>query len=161
MSTETLTSVSTTGFDCYRTERDAPWFKDRPVMPWPARKLLEKYSGYAPSEVEKEESLPLQIHLSSPPLYHKPTPSPPLSHPWLTIPPHIQRNNARETFPFPCIGTFEFLELTLSNRKRLYHCLLSLLHSGESFLDISCCLGQDIRKLIFDGAPAQNLVGAE
>ena len=29
------------------------------------------------------------------------------------------------------------------------------------FLDVGCCLGTDMRKLVFDGVPAQNLVGIE
>lgn len=32
---------------------------------------------------------------------------------------------------------------------------------GAKYLDIGCCLGQDIRKLVMDGAPAGNLYGAE
>lgn len=36
-----------------------------------------------------------------------------------------------------------------------------LQHHGAKYLDIGCCLGQDIRKLIHDGAPPENLYGAE
>lgn len=32
---------------------------------------------------------------------------------------------------------------------------------GAKYLDIGCCLGQDIRKLVMDGAPPGNLHGAE
>ncbi|KAI9147515.1 AB hydrolase superfamily protein B1A11.02 [Paramyrothecium foliicola] len=32
---------------------------------------------------------------------------------------------------------------------------------GETFLDLGCCFGQDIRKLIHDGAPSQNLIGVD
>lgn len=35
------------------------------------------------------------------------------------------------------------------------------LKQGAKYLDIGCCLGQDIRKLVMDGAPAENLYGAE
>lgn len=35
------------------------------------------------------------------------------------------------------------------------------MQAGATFLDIGCCLGHDIRKLVFDGAPAENLVGVE
>jgi len=51
--------------------------------------------------------------------------------------------------------------LTLSTRNRLYPRLLLRLQAGATFLDIGCCLGQDIRKLVFDGVPAENLAGAE
>lgn len=36
-----------------------------------------------------------------------------------------------------------------------------LKEGGAKYLDIGCCLGQDIRKLVMDGAPAENLYGAE
>ena len=32
---------------------------------------------------------------------------------------------------------------------------------GEQFLDLGCCFGQEIRKLIFDGAPSENLYGTD
>lgn len=35
------------------------------------------------------------------------------------------------------------------------------LKEGAKYLDIGCCLGQDIRKLVMDGAPPANLHGAE
>lgn len=73
----------------------------------------------------------------------------------------FQRDRAWEVFPFPCIGVFDFLEFSLANRSRVYHKLVARLQAGETFLDVGCCFGHDIRKLIFDGAPAENLVGAE
>jgi len=33
--------------------------------------------------------------------------------------------------------------------------------SGDQFLDIGCCFGQDVRRLAFDGAPVQNLHGCD
>lgn len=82
----------------------------------------------------------------------------------LTLPslsPVIQRDRAWDTFPFPCLGTFEFLDLVLSTRNRLYPRLLLRLQGGDTFLDVGCCLGQDIRKLVLDGVPASNVAGAE
>lgn len=35
------------------------------------------------------------------------------------------------------------------------------LKQGAKYLDIGCCLGQDIRKLVMDGAAPENLYGAE
>ncbi|KAL1867148.1 hypothetical protein VTK73DRAFT_4310 [Phialemonium thermophilum] len=43
----------------------------------------------------------------------------------------------------------------------LYPRLLDRLKAGDRFLDVGCCLGQDIRKLVYDGVPGENLVGAE
>jgi SAM-dependent methyltransferase len=53
------------------------------------------------------------------------------------------------------------LELNLSQREDLYPRLLARLRAGDTFLDVGCCLGQDIRKLVFDGVPGENLTGAE
>ncbi|KAK5659581.1 hypothetical protein OQA88_783 [Cercophora sp. LCS_1] len=71
------------------------------------------------------------------------------------------RDRAWETFPFPRIGAFDFLDLALSNRTRVYHKLLTRLQAGDTFLDVGRCLGHDIRKLVFDGAPAENMFGAD
>ncbi len=72
-----------------------------------------------------------------------------------------QRNQAWAVHPYPCLGQFRFLELNLSERAELYPRLVSILKDGGRFLDIGCCLGQDIRKLIYDGAPAAHVAGAE
>ena len=32
---------------------------------------------------------------------------------------------------------------------------------GAKLLDVGCCLGQDLRKLVFDGAPSPNIYGIE
>lgn len=39
--------------------------------------------------------------------------------------------------------------------------MVQRLQQGATYLDIGCCLGQDIRKLVADGAPSENLYGAE
>lgn len=77
-----------------------------------------------------------------------------------------QRNKAWEVHHYPCLGQFRFLELNLSARPQgdLYARLLSMLKSSPSspaFLDVGTCLGQDIRKLIHDGAPPGSVAGAE
>lgn len=65
-------------------------------------------------------------------------------------------------WPYPCLGQFRFLELNLANRANLYPRLLSRLRDGDhKFLDVGCCLGQDIRKLAHDGVPSENLAGIE
>jgi phospholipid N-methyltransferase len=53
------------------------------------------------------------------------------------------------------------LELSLSKRTDIYANLVSRLKEGDTYADVGCCLGQDIRKLIYDGVPAENLVGLE
>lgn len=97
-----------------------------------------------------------------------------------------QRNRAWKVHPYPCLGQFRFLELNLAHRPGdLYPRLLSLLTSNPPssssspppsatspaplgsadptplFLDVGACLGQDVRKLIADGAPPRAVAGAE
>ena len=72
-----------------------------------------------------------------------------------------QRNRAWQIHPYPCLGQFRFLELNLSARGDLYDRLLLALKTGGRFLDVGCCLGQDLRKLVHDGASASHLAGAE
>jgi len=104
---------------------------------------------------------------SSPP-FHPPfpslpshLPSLPFSHSPNTHQDNPQRNRAWATFPYPCVGQFDFLDFPLSTRRMLYPRLLSLLKAGGTLVDVGCCLGHDIRKLVFDGVPGGNLVGVE
>lgn len=77
-----------------------------------------------------------------------------------TDPSTSQRDKAWEIFPYPCIGQFRFLNLSLS-KKPSYASILSRIREGATYLDIGCCIGQDIRKLVHDGAPGGNLHGTE
>lgn len=63
-------------------------------------------------------------------------------------------------FPYPCIGQFKFLGLGL-NLQPSYAEILSRLKSGQKFLDIGCCVGQEIRQLVHDGALEENLYGSD
>ncbi|KAI3398216.1 hypothetical protein diail_9693 [Diaporthe ilicicola] len=70
------------------------------------------------------------------------------------------RDKAWDVFPYPCIGQFKFLRLSLYGLPS-YASMVSRLNQGAKYLDIGCCLGQDIRKLVMDGAPAENIYAAE
>ena len=70
------------------------------------------------------------------------------------------RNAAWEVFPYPCIGQFRFLELSL-NRTAQYAEILQRLKDGQRLLDMACCFGQEIRQLVFDGAPPKNVYGCD
>ncbi|MCJ1432757.1 hypothetical protein MMC27_002114 [Xylographa pallens] len=78
--------------------------------------------------------------------------------------PHVLeiRTLAFAIHPYPCIGQFRFLDLSISLHP-YYRTLLSRLTSAHppTFLDLGCCFGQDIRKLVHDGAPGTALYGAE
>ena len=69
---------------------------------------------------------------------------------------------AWEVFPFPCIGEFWFLSFGLSAHP-YYQQILERLKTdpSERLLDLGCCLGQDLRRLAYDGAPIQCLYGSD
>lgn len=69
---------------------------------------------------------------------------------------HITAIRARAfaVAPYPCIGTYQFLDLSLRTSP-FYPTLLAALRSGtgKTFLDLGCGLGQEIRQLVADGVP--------
>lgn len=67
----------------------------------------------------------------------------------------LQRARAFHEWPYPCIGQLRFLELNLAKHP-YYPDILSRLNKGQTFLDAGCCFGQDLRKLVFDGAPSSS-----
>ncbi|KUI67393.1 hypothetical protein VM1G_03343 [Cytospora mali] len=73
---------------------------------------------------------------------------------------HKVRDQAWEILPYPCIGVFRFLDLPAC-LSPVYPEVLSRVRAGETFLDLGCCFGQDIRKLVYDGAPSDNIVGVD
>ena len=86
------------------------------------------------------------------------------SHPqsffiWLYL---SQRARGFAANPYPCIGHYRFLTLTLLTHP-LYPQILSRLTSSPStiFLDLGCCFGQDLRQLVADGAPSSQLIGLD
>ncbi|KAH9903902.1 S-adenosyl-L-methionine-dependent methyltransferase [Xylariomycetidae sp. FL2044] len=70
------------------------------------------------------------------------------------------RDQAWDVMPFPCIGVFRFLDFPAC-LSPVYPEVLSRVRNGETFLDLGCCFGQDIRKLAHDGAPSHNLIGVD
>ncbi|KAL6714990.1 hypothetical protein ACLMJK_007250 [Lecanora helva] len=113
--------------------KDLPWFQHKigSSLTPAGRKLLEGYSGIAPEDVET----------------------------------HIYRNRdvAWEIFPWPCIGEFWFVSLGLAVHP-YYSTLLQRLKASSApcrLLDLGTCLGQDLRKLVADGADVSRLCGAD
>jgi SAM-dependent methyltransferase len=70
------------------------------------------------------------------------------------------RNEAWNILPYPCIGQFRFLDLSL-NTTAEYPEILHRLSQGQRLLDMACCFGQEIRQLVADGAPAENIYGCD
>lgn len=66
----------------------------------------------------------------------------------------------RLQFPYPCLGHWGFLNLNIE-KSVAYDEVLQRLKDGEQYLDIGCCMGQDIRKLVHDGAPSDNIYASD
>lgn len=91
----------------------------------------------------------------STPLYSSPS-----SLPQTGIADTSQREKAWDIWPYPCIGGFRFVDLNLCTTAQ-YPEILERLKHGEKLLDLGCCFGQEMRKLILDGAPPENLFGTD
>ncbi|TVY67440.1 Methyltransferase trt5 [Lachnellula suecica] len=71
------------------------------------------------------------------------------------------RDEAWDIFPYPCIGGFRFLDLAISKSPDYQDVLQRLKSNNETFLDLGCCFGQELRKVASDGAPQENLYGCD
>ncbi|EIT81835.1 hypothetical protein AO1008_08037 [Aspergillus oryzae 100-8] len=69
-------------------------------------------------------------------------------------------SNNSPSLPYPCIGVFRFLDFG-AHLSPIYPEVIQRLRAGQTFLDLGCCFGQDIRKLVHDGAPSENIIGAD
>ena len=63
-------------------------------------------------------------------------------------------------FPYPCLGHWGFLELT-ARRSPNFEEVIERIKAGGKYLDVGCCVGQDIRKLTYEGAPSENMYGSD
>ncbi|KAI0144852.1 hypothetical protein BJ166DRAFT_539204 [Pestalotiopsis sp. NC0098] len=63
--------------------------------------------------------------------------------------------------PYPCIGLYRFTILTLHTHPLCEKIVERLKAPGATYLDVGCCFGQDLRQLVLDGAPPQNLIGID
>ncbi|KAI4704346.1 hypothetical protein J4E81_001412 [Alternaria sp. BMP 2799] len=75
---------------------------------------------------------------------------------------HIKRvrDEAFSVFPYPCLGNWGFLNFSIE-KNPAYQEVLSRIKDGEQFLDLGCCMGQDIRKLVHNGAPSENTYASD
>jgi hypothetical protein len=101
-----------------------------------ARALLIKHSGLAPDEVGPHvdaivsHSVSLHGILKNVQLIYS-----------------SQREKAFAIYPYPCIGMYRFLDLSIVKTK-VYSEVVQRLKSGEKILDLGCCFGQEIRQLV-------------
>ncbi|KAJ3498324.1 hypothetical protein NLG97_g1218 [Lecanicillium saksenae] len=70
------------------------------------------------------------------------------------------RDEAWKVNADPCIALFKFVHLTLHQLPG-YGFIIARLKASGKYLDIGCCMGQDLRKLVMDGVPSDNLYGTD
>ncbi|KAF2727121.1 hypothetical protein EJ04DRAFT_451979 [Polyplosphaeria fusca] len=75
---------------------------------------------------------------------------------------HIKtiRDQALETFPYPCIGHYRFLDLQIVKSK-VYDEIVTRVKRGQCLMDVGCCIGQELRQVVHDGAPSTRLYGID
>ncbi|AEO69857.1 uncharacterized protein THITE_2056534 [Thermothielavioides terrestris NRRL 8126] len=74
------------------------------------------------------------------------------------------RDKAWAVFPYGCIGSFSFLDLTAQAQDPRFRAVVDRLKapgSAEAFLDVGCCFGHVIRQLIVEGIPGGRLYGTD
>lgn len=107
------------------------------TVPNPMAEMLEKYSGIPPGPAQIDHVL------------------------------HV-RKQAYKARAYPCLGRFRFLEIDLAKHPLYSSYVLPAMRKelrGQTdvplFLELGTCLGQDIRKLIFDGADPERCFGTD
>ncbi|KAF8075123.1 hypothetical protein FPV67DRAFT_616075 [Lyophyllum atratum] len=72
------------------------------------------------------------------------------------------QEKAYEVFHYRCIRRFGFTQLKIS-RLPVYENALQLVKKFPNalFLDIGCCFGNDIRKIVADGWPVENAIASD
>jgi len=73
---------------------------------------------------------------------------------------HDIRDKAWAIRPYPCTGLGSFLDPMIA-KSPAYPMILSRLKNGDSFIDVGCYVGHDLRRLVFDGAPMEHLYGVD
>lgn len=75
---------------------------------------------------------------------------------------HLRATRAKawNIYPYGCIGRWRFLDLYITTLPE-YPAVLERLKAGDTLLDAGCCFGYVLRQLALDGAPQENLVGAD
>ena len=64
-------------------------------------------------------------------------------------------------FPYDTIRQLHFLNFYCAIHPLYPEILTRLRESSQTFLDLGCCFGQSIRRLVYDGAPSASLYGID
>ncbi|KAK3686957.1 hypothetical protein LTR37_019311 [Vermiconidia calcicola] len=73
---------------------------------------------------------------------------------------HSIRDQAFAIRAYPCTGLGVWL-IPYVSLSPAYATIVERLQGGDSMVDIGCFVGGDFRRLVFDGAPSENMVGVD
>ena len=71
------------------------------------------------------------------------------------------RERAWQNHSYPCLGRWSFLDFSIRQNPIYPELVQQCKNEGATMIDFGCCLGQDIRQLIYDGVPLSQLRGYE
>ncbi|CAF2969275.1 unnamed protein product [Rotaria sp. Silwood2] len=69
------------------------------------------------------------------------------------------RQRAWEKHNYPCLGRWTFLDFSIQQSSIYQEILHQCKNEGATLIDFGCCLGQDIRQLVYNGVPLDKLRG--
>ncbi|KAH9224920.1 hypothetical protein DL95DRAFT_378557 [Leptodontidium sp. 2 PMI_412] len=73
---------------------------------------------------------------------------------------HEIRDKAWSIRTYPCTSLGIWLTPMISHQEG-YFTVLSRLKAGTALLDVGCFIGQELRRLVYDGAPSESLCGVD
>ena len=121
-----------------------PWFHIK-WFPALSEQVISLFNSYPPTK-----TLSASLSNSEDPASY------PLAQHFIAI-----RTKAWAVYPWPCIGLYQFVNPNLSLSTRYPEIVRRLKEDNHRLLDLGCCVGQDIRRLVADGVPPQQLMGAD
>jgi hypothetical protein len=71
------------------------------------------------------------------------------------------RERAWNKFNYPCLGRWSFLDFSIQQSSIYEEIVNKCKTEGATVIDFGCCLGQDVRKLIYDGVSIDQIRGYE
>jgi hypothetical protein len=69
------------------------------------------------------------------------------------------RNRAWQQYNYPCLGRWRFLHFSIRRSPIYKEILEKCKNEGATVIDFGCCLGQDVRQLVYDGVPLGQIRG--
>lgn len=71
------------------------------------------------------------------------------------------RERAWNKFKYPCLGRWAFLDFSIRHSPIYREIIEKCKNQGATIIDFGCCLGQDVRQVIYDGVSIEQVRGYE